>query len=104
MTATQEAPAADTGGPAGVAVELMLEEAARRIGLCRAVGGLLGPRSLNATWSLWEAVDCYQHRMATSRTPADMLANARDLLAAVAQLEDSLFTLVIAAAKKGVNP
>jgi hypothetical protein len=110
MTATLEAPdAAEPISRAGLCIDLMMSELARRVAVCRAVGGLLGPSTLDKVWTRWNAVDAYQRRLEIGHAdgswpddPGQRLLTARDLLAAVAQLEDSLFSLTSAAAKKGL--
>jgi hypothetical protein len=83
-------------------IDLALSLLPRRIGVASALLTLLGGYSRDNVQAIFGEIKKIQGDLANpNRDPREMFYPARDLLAAVAKLENAVFTLVIARAKNG---
>ncbi|AMV23450.1 hypothetical protein VT84_03505 [Gemmata sp. SH-PL17] len=83
-------------------IDLALSLAPRRLCVASALLTLLGGYSRDKVQSIFAEIKKVQAELANpNREFGDLLYSARDLLAAVAKLENAVFTLVIARIKHG---
>ena len=98
--------AAELASAPGLMVDLALSLVPRRLALASGLLALLGGMSREKVRSILAEVAKLQAELTRCghHGVTDQLVPARDLLAAVAKLENAIFTLVIARTKHGLRP